>query len=59
MSVEYSRLLRFWDYRYNKDMVASEIFEEENDIAPQRPELLAERWHEFKEELLKKVRRVE
>jgi len=59
MREEYSRLLRFWDYRYSKDMVASEKFEEENDIAPQRPELLAGRWHEFKEELLKKVRRVE
>jgi len=37
----------------------AEKFEEQHDVAPQRPQLLMEKWHEFKEELLKKVRRVE
>jgi len=41
------------------DLFLAEKFEEENDIAPQCPQLLAEKWYEFKEELLKKVRRVE
>jgi len=59
MSEEYKICFRFWDFRYNRDLVAAEIFEEENDIAPQHPQLLAEKWYEFKEELLKKVRRVE
>jgi len=41
------------------DLFLAEKFEYENDIAPQRPELLMEKWYEFKEELLKKVGRVE
>jgi len=41
------------------DLFLAEKFEYKNDIAPQRPELLMEKWCEFKEELLKKVRRVE
>jgi len=51
--------LRFNDGRYYNDLFEAEKFENENDIAPQYPELLMEKWHEFKEELLKKVRRVD
>ena len=39
------------------DIFEAEKFEEQNDIAPQRPQLLMNKWHEFKQELMKKVRR--
>lgn len=44
---------------YDSDLWKAEQYEKQHDIAPQRPELLWKFWHEFKEELLKKVRRVE
>jgi len=55
---EVSRL-RFLDMRYYDDLFYAEAYERSNNIAPQVPQLLWEKWYEFKEELLKKVRRVE
>ena len=50
--------LRFKDYRYIEDLFKAEKFEQRWAMGEQNPQLLWEKWHEFKEELLKKVRRV-